>query len=209
MNIGLALAMVDRLLGGTGEPPGAPRPLTEIEQTLLRNLITRLLDDYAGTWRPLVRFTPNLETMVCNNIFAHVALPSEAVCLGRFEIGMGGTQDRFTICLPAQAMESVFVRLDLQAWLSSGHAVSDQPDEIKERLGQVRLRLRVPLGGATLSVRDLLGLEAGDVVCLDTRTASELPILVGDRLKFVGKPGMVDGRMGIQIRREAQPGEEA
>jgi len=97
----------------------------------------------------------------------------------------------------------------LQAWLSSGHAVSDQPAQIREQLGQVRVQVRVPLGGAALSVKDLLGLEAGDIVCLDTRATSELPVLVADRLKFMCKPGMVDGHMGIQIRREAQPGEEA
>jgi len=209
IDIGLALAVVDRLLGGSGQAPDTPRPLTGIEQTLVRNLVTRLLDDYAGTWRPLVRFTPALETMVCNNIFPHVALPTEVICLSRFEVGMGETQDHFAVCLPAQAMESVFVRLDLQAWLSAGHGVPDQPDEMKDQLAQVRLQVRVPLGAATLSVQELLGLEAGDIVCLDTRTTSELPVLVADRLKFMGKPGMVEGRMGVQIRREAQPGEEA
>jgi len=209
MNVGLALAVVDRLLGGKGEAPDTPRPLTEIEQMLLRGLVTRLLGDYAGTWRPLVRFDPHLETMVCDNIFAHIALPSEVVCVGRFEIVIGDTHDHFTLCLPAQAMESVFVRLDLQAWLSAGHAVSTQSDEMQRQLGQVRVTTHVPLGAATISLRDLLGLEVGDIVRLDTRTTSELPVLVADRIKFMGKPGMVDGRMGIQIRREAQPGEDS
>ena len=209
INIGLALAIVDRLLGGTGEAPETPRPLTEIEQGLLRDFITRLLEDYAGVWRPLVRFTPHLETVVCNNIFAHIALPAETICLARFEVQLGDTHDSFSFCLPAQAMESVFVRLDIQSWLSAGHAVPDRPEDMTEHLGQVPVEVRVPLGTATLSLRDLVGLEVGDILCLDTRTSGELPILVAGRLKFVGKPGMTDGRMGIQIRREAHPGEDA
>jgi len=42
---------------------------------------------------------------------------------------------------------------------------------------------------------------------LDRATHDEVEIIVGGKSKFFGRPGKTDGRLAVQIIREAAPGE--
>ena len=44
--------MIDRLLGGSGLPISNLRPMTEIEQSVVRTLLKILLDTLKDSWRP-------------------------------------------------------------------------------------------------------------------------------------------------------------
>src|SRR5437870_12653923 len=49
----LAFPMIDRLLGGAGRPITNPRPITEIEQSVMQNVLRLLVDNLKETWRPV------------------------------------------------------------------------------------------------------------------------------------------------------------
>src|SRR5438874_6401839 len=49
----LVFPMIDRLLGGAGRPITNPRPMTEIEQSIMQNVLKLLLDNLKESWRPV------------------------------------------------------------------------------------------------------------------------------------------------------------
>src|SRR5438093_11482561 len=49
----LAFPMIDRLLGGAGRPLTNPRPITDIEQSVMQNVLRLLVDNLKETWRPV------------------------------------------------------------------------------------------------------------------------------------------------------------
>ena len=49
------------------------------------------------------------------------------------------------------------------------------------------------------AVREILGLEVGDVLRLDRRCDEEVPVLVGGVTKFRGRPGQVKSHRGVLI----------
>ena len=51
LNPGVAFAMIDRILGGSGESGAPQRALTEIEQNVVDSVIKLLLDHLTETWR--------------------------------------------------------------------------------------------------------------------------------------------------------------
>jgi flagellar motor switch protein FliM len=48
-------------------------------------------------------------------------------------------------------------------------------------------------------VSDFVHLQVGDVIPLDSYITSDLNVLVGNLLKFRGKPGIFKGKNAIQI----------
>jgi len=64
---------------------------------------------------------------------------------------------------------------------------------------RVSLPVVVELGKATISLKELLSLEVGDVVVLDKRVGEPLNILVGKKVKMKGMPGRSGRRLAIKI----------
>ena len=53
INPAAAFAMIDRMLGGTGQPVALNRPLTEIEQNVVDAVVKLLLDGLSEAWKPV------------------------------------------------------------------------------------------------------------------------------------------------------------
>jgi flagellar motor switch protein FliN/FliY len=66
-------------------------------------------------------------------------------------------------------------------------------------LDEVQVRLSVPLGGATLRVKDVLGLEPGALVRLDTAVAEEVEILLNGKVVAQGEIVSIDEHYGIRV----------
>src|SRR5688572_17225949 len=49
---GLVFPMIDRLLGGVGKAMATPRPMTEIEQSIIQNVLRLVVDNLKESWRP-------------------------------------------------------------------------------------------------------------------------------------------------------------
>src|SRR4051795_12337984 len=72
----LAMAIIDRMLGGSGSGPFPSRPLTEIEGTLMRTIIADGPNELASSFESLVALEPAIVQFESNPQFAQVAAPS-------------------------------------------------------------------------------------------------------------------------------------
>ncbi len=203
-----ALFMLDRLLGGAAAELPEARWLTEIECTLMESVLGKIVGAYAETWRPLAATTGQMRAVTSAAMFSHVALPTDIVCVAPFALEMGSAKGSFTLCLPVIACEPALSKLVLQHWLASGRAAVGLAEELpEEKVSQVRVPVQAVLGAARVSLAQIAGLRVGDVVRLDRGANGEAEIIVGGRTKFFGRPGRTDGRLAVQITREAAPGE--
>jgi len=64
------------------------------------------------------------------------------------------------------------------------------------------------LGQASVTVRELLELEVGDVLPIDTKISDDLSMLIGLREKFKCKPGVVGNKLAVQITQVIGKGDE-
>ena len=75
--------------------------------------------------------------------------------------------------------------------------------QTRKSLQSVKLPIRVELGRITITPGEFNQLEPGDILKLDTRPGDELPVFVGNYLKFLGKVGLLRRRFAVQITRIA------
>ncbi len=66
----------------------------------------------------------------------------------------------------------------------------------------------VELGRAELMFQELLYLEVGDCIKLDVEVTSPLKVMINEKTKFLGRPGVKDAKMSVQITKVIAEGDE-
>src|SRR5690606_3646062 len=88
-------------------------------------------------------------------------------------------------------------KLSSQQWLSS-MVKTNAPtkDKIKQNLDTVRIPVIAELGRATLPISELLNLQVGDVIGIET---GKLQVKAAQLTRFLGNPGIQKGHYAVQI----------
>lgn len=198
----VAAEVIDRLLGGTGVLIDRGRELGEVEVGLLRSFgraITLTLQEMWGQIQPV---DPQVQDLGQDASLIQVAAPTDVVLTVFFEVNVGNRLGAMSICIPYTVLEPIAGHLSAQVWISSGlrQQVTDEERAMMASLiGRTSLDLAVRLGGVTLPARTIIDMQEGDTFVLDARLGKPLEILIGDRTRFRGLPGMVGNRVSLQL----------
>jgi len=206
----IAFPMIDRLFGGPGGSLPQTRPLTEIESAVMHGVIRGTLDAYAEAWRNVydMKMTPgNIET---NPMFVQVAAPGEIVITVAVDVRVGEHVGVITLCLPHLTLEPILDKLSAHNWFKTQAREVRAADvaAIESVVGEAKVPVAVELGRVDLTVREILGLNIGDVVVLDTKLTDPAKVKVGNETKFLGRPGQIRGRVVVEIDGDAIKGDD-
>lgn len=207
---GTAISVIERLLGGPGRVPPKPRELTDIEQTLMSNVINKGMISFREAWKNLIPdLKPVLQNLETNPRFVQVSGPSDSVLVISFEIRLGESTGSMRICLPYPTVETLLPQLNRQYFITQNvrkEEAQQASNEIRRRLEEVELRVALQLGDTDITVQDLLDLQVGDVLGLRTSVDQDLPVMVEQSLKFMGRPGVLGRKMAAQITEIVEEG---
>lgn len=197
MNPQVAYAVLERLLGGQGDPDARNGTLTEIETVLIQKIFSRAADIYQGAWKNIENIKVNWEAIETNPQFVQIASQNDTVIVISLSTTIGEITGRMSLCLPHLIVEPVLPKLSTHQWFSSMAKTNvPQQDKLKHNLDTVRVPVIAELGRATLPISDLHNLQVGDVIGIET---GKLQIKVGQSTRFLGNPGLQKGRYAVQI----------
>lgn len=197
INPQVAYAVIERLLGGQGDPSNRNGTLTEIETVLMQRIFARAFDMYQDVWKNIEDIKVNWEGIESNPQFIQIASPNDTVIIIVLHTTIGEITGRMTLCLPHLIVEPVLPKLSNHQWLTSMAKTNDpQQDKLQQNLDTVRVPVIAELGRASLPVSDLLNLQIGDVIGIET---GKIQVKVGNLTRFQGNPGLTKGRYAVQI----------
>lgn len=197
VNPQVAYAMLERLLGGNGDPFDRNGSLTEIESLLLQKIFTRAAALYTEVWKNIETLKVNWEAIELNPQFVQIASPNDTVIIIAFHTTIGEISGRMTLCLPHSIVEPVLPKLSTHQLLSSMSKRSvPQQEKIKHNLDTVNVPVIAELGRGTLSISDVINLQVGDVVGIES---GKIQVKVGQTVRFLGNPGLQKGKYAVQI----------
>lgn len=206
----IAFAMLDRLLGGFGTAPSKINALTEIETTIMERIFSRCFESLQEAWKTVLDINPRMEALETNPQFMQIVSPNETIALISLSTKIGDTTGMINLCIPHVVLEPIMTRLSVHQWFVSEKKVRDEVEleSIRSRVHRAQLPIVAELGESRLSIAEFLGLSVGDVISLNKTVDSGLSIKVGDKLKFIGSPGMIKDRVAVQIDEIVSEGAE-
>jgi len=200
MNPSLVFFIIDRLFGGLGKSSEHSRELTPIEQNVIRNIISRGLEDLAGTWQHMGDFSPKITDYETNPMFVQIAPPGETVILITFEVQMLKSSGLMSICFPHKIIETLFSFMTSESWITTQVQTTAETRRImEEEIQDLIVPLSVLIGQTKLTVRDLLQLEKDDILCLDKHKDEDLIVQIGGKSKMGGKSGIVGRKKAVKV----------
>ena len=198
----ITFTIIDRLFGGSGEATKISRELTDIEISVMENIIVRILANLREAWSNVIDLRPRLGNIETNPQFAQIVPPNDMVVLVTLETKVGEVEGMINFCIPYITIEPIISKLSAQYWYSSIRkgTTTENLNLLKERLDSVFLFVKAELGEVELSMNDVVNLSAGDTVLLpNAKINSDMLLKIGNKPKFRCRPGIVSNRMAVQV----------
>ena len=197
----LGFAIIDRMLGGQGEPLERTRDFSEIEMTILEKIMVIFMQLLREPWKNVVDISPILERIETNPQFAQIISPSDMIAIVTLNIKIGEVAGLMNICLPYFTLENIMDKLNTKYWFSTMQDSNDEDyqEHIESLIKRVDIPVKAILGNSSISVEDFMNLQIGDIIRLDSSLESDLTVYVGNIKKFTAVPGSSKDKYAVQV----------
>ena len=198
----ITFSIIDRLFGGTGEGTKHVHELTDIETSVMEGIIVRILGNLREAWTQVIDLRPRLGQIDTNPQFAQIVPPTDMVVLVTLETKVGDVEGMINYCIPYLTIEPIIGKLSTQFWFSTVHrgTTTENLNVLKDKLSTVDVNVVAEIGRINVPVREVLSLQVGDVVRLyNTRIGDPYSLNIGNKKKFLCRPGIIGKKMAVQV----------
>ena len=198
-NIGYAI--IDRMLGGFGVPMDKPRDFSEIELAIIERIFIVMTNLLVAHWANVVKLSPHLTRIETNPQFAQIISPSEMASIVTMNIKIGNVEGMMNVCLPYDCLEKVIDKLNTKYWYSTMRTSNDDiyHEMIEVAISKARIPVKAVLGTSVISLNDLINMQKGDIIKLNTKVDDELKVYVGNINKFTALPGASSDAYAVKV----------
>ena len=194
------LTIVDHQLGGPGGDDQPDRPLTDIEQALIRQVLQRMLRELAYALEPLSKIHPQLQTLESNAGFVQAAAPTDPVVVARLDLTIGNHTAEATLCLPfAMLSPALLAMTESTDAAEKERARKAAAQRTQKRLVEVEVPVAVRFDPVRLPSSLIGRLAVGDVVSLNHRTSRPLAVTSASTTFAHAVPGASGKTLAVLI----------
>jgi len=200
INPSIAFPMLDRLLGGKGEPFDVTREFSDIELSLFETILRVMMGTLKEAWGPVMDVYPTVESKESSPNVVQIVAQNEIVVMVVMEIIIGQSSGMMNICYPVISLEPILPKLaSRDLMLNETSTKKSRNTELQVLLGGAKVNLEANLGDVELSMRDILELKTGDIVRLSNAADDNVTLRIDGKERFRGKIGLRRFRKSIQI----------
>lgn len=201
MAVNVGYAIIDRLLGGSGESLDKVRDFSEIEISILERIFNIIIGLLREPWANVIELSPYLERIETNSQFAQIISPTEMIAIVTVNLNVGGVEGLMNICLPYITLEDVMDKLNTKYWFSTMQDRGEQnySEIIETAINKALVPVSAELGKSTITVFDFANLQIGDIIKLNRNISDELDVYVGNIVKFKALPGTTTDNYAVRV----------
>lgn len=201
INPSIAFPMIDRLLGGKGDPYENSREFSDIELNLLDTLLRQIMQNLKEAWSSVTEIFPSVDAKESSPNVVQIVAQNEIVIMVVMEIIIGHSSGMMSICYPVISLESVLSRLaSRDLMLSDTSSKKSRNKELQALVAGTNVIVSGYLGGATLTLKEMLDLQVGNIVRLDRVADDTIIVSIDGREKYVASVGLQRYRKTLQIK---------
>jgi len=187
VNPTLVFPIIDKMLGGPGEPLKNLRTMTDIEQSIFDGILKLLLEDMRESWRGIVDLDFRIQARETSPQLIQIVAPNEVVLLVVFEVKMGPVSGMINLAIPSIILEPISSKFDQEMF--TGYKKSSTFEEARllmTSLKRCQMEAAAEIRGTNLSMEEVLQLKVGDLIPLTKRFDAELDLCVDGIPRFMG-----------------------
>ncbi len=199
----LVFLIVDSYFGGDGRfhTRIEGRDFTNVEQAVVRKVVDIIFQEMNEIWRTVHQVEFKLVRSEMNPQFVNIMGHIEPVIVSTFKMDIESLSNKFILCIPFSSLEPIRDKLCGIQKVDFNEAVDRKwSASLLEQFGNVPLSVSGEMGEALISVSELLGLKAGDIIQLDRKIREPLTLSIEGIPKLVARPGVMDNNYALKIQ---------
>ncbi len=197
-----AMAIVEMLLGGTGAGQAPIRPLSEIETSVVRLITDRGLKELAYAFETVANIHPEVIGLESNPQFVQLASPGDMVVVVSFRLKIADVlETEVSLCYPYATIQPLLAEMDGQSSLRGGdpEAAAVTAEKLAGRITEVPVEVSVVFEPTAMRSREILSLQAGDILTLEHPADALLTSNVDGVPLFTVRPARKGKRVAAQV----------
>ena len=196
-----ALTMMDRLMGGEGEPDEnlpSDYTYTDVELKLYEDIVKDIVSVMGSSWENYIAISFEYGKTDPNPTLSQLIGLDEIVVIVDIKIQFPNVPGRMSICLPGEILTNIFAEISRE---NPGRKATaeDKSEEIFDSLRDSDLEIVAELGETQLSLSDIYHLHVGDVIDLGRSKESPVYLGIGGYHWFTGRMGTHKKNMAVKI----------
>jgi flagellar motor switch protein FliM len=194
--------ILETRLGGRSDRRSKEHTLTDIDQSLLQDLIENMLNDLKASWSKVVAVEPKLVDSTINQHWVQMMIGNERVMMITFELMVHDVTGTMSFYVPYAMLKPIINELNPHIIISGRKEQKPDPNSRKnnyEGLSKTNMPLRVMLGNTQITMGELMNLRKGDVLLLDTPIVNDVPVMLSDQVRFKGRIGRKGKYLAVQL----------
>ncbi|MEK7692154.1 MAG: flagellar motor switch protein FliM, partial [Bdellovibrionota bacterium] len=197
----LAYALVDSYFGGTDRPYTKieGKEFTRIELSIMSKVIDLAIKDMGEAWAPVHNVDVQFVRTEVNPQFVGMVPPSDVVISTTFEVELENASGTVALVIPYSTIEPIKHKLNASFQTEAVHRDKEWTEKLELHVSSAVVDMVVNLGGATITMGDLVNLNVGDVIPLGQDVDRELDLLVEGVPKFKCFFGVSRGNRAVQV----------
>lgn len=199
----ITYTMIDRLLGGKGEYRDVNRDFTEIEITIMTDIMAALSNLLKEPWTAHIELEPRLIGIETNSRVVQTIGHEDTVIIVALEVEVNGVKSIISVCVPAinldEIMGKFIPRYTGSKKKTDKHRETERRDTILNGISTTDLEIKAVLDEINLDLYEVLTLQVNDVIPLNKNIASNITIKIGDRIWCDGKMGTYNNKKAVMI----------
>lgn len=200
MDTPVVLSMLDRMMGGEGEPDptlSSDYTMTDLELNMYEDLISDLIPILGNSWENYITIHFDYVRTEVNPTLVQLIGYEETVVIVGLNIKFPNCTGRMSLCLPGEMLTNIFTEISKST--SRRVAGEDKSEDIFDSLRESELEIVAELARTRILLSDLYHLNVGDVV--DIKRPKDTPVFlnIGGRRWFDGKMGVSNKQVAVKI----------
>lgn len=203
INPSIVFPMIDRLLGGKGDPYDNSREFSDIEINLLDTILRQIMQTLKDAWSSVTDMFPSIDAKESSPNVVQIVAQNEIVIMVVMELIIGHSSGMINICYPVISLETVLPRLGSRD-LIMGETSSKKSrnKELQALIGGADVNVEAFIGGTNLTLKEVLDLQVGDVIRLNETASNDVIVSIDGREKYMANIGLQRFRKSIKIKNE-------
>jgi flagellar motor switch protein FliM len=181
----LLFPIIERLLGGRGEPVQGSRPMTEIEGRIVQNLLRVLAENLKQGWAPACPIEFSLSGTESNPELLQITTPNDQVMSVEFQVRLNDVIQNIRLALPMTSIDPVLQSFDKEPG-SRKKAIHD--DALLTRLRRIPVGIHIETPETMFPIKSLVSVQPGDTLLLNQRDDSPVLLKVVGKTKLMAQP---------------------
>jgi flagellar motor switch protein FliM len=204
LDMPMAHALVQRLLGGSGHPIGKESPatsLTAVEAAVARRAVSSLVESLSSTWMDLAQVSLSMAGTSTNPTQVQLVPSSEPTLILNVSATLDGVVSVMTLLLPHRSVEPIQHHFENGAMFGPpSDADARNRDLMRDAVGAVDVEVRAEAGAVKIPLAEVLALKAGDTLRLRRPVERGVTLCVGDVEAYDATPGRNGNMRAAQVR---------